>query len=263
VGKSQGWMICTVGVGLSFNFVLFQVADIPNVYKRPTLTNHPHHSHHRLFGMMKRVIVTIDGPAASGKSSVSRGVADALHVPFVSSGLLYRAATYLALEHLLDPSVEKTLLDFLNKHQIVLEARSLEPNHIFFDQEDITTALHTDDVDALVSVIAKHPNIRIWVDERLREVKGSFVVEGRDMGTAVFPQAGHKFYLDAPAEVRAKRRVGEREAELAVIIESLKRRDVLDAEQSKPALDAVHIETGELSLEQVIEAILSRIKGSA
>ena len=213
--------------------------------------------------MIKPVIITIDGPAASGKSSVSRGVADALQTPFVSSGLLYRTATYLALQHSLEPSDEKTLLEFLNKHQIVLEARSLEPNHIFFDGDDISTALNTDDVDANVSVVAKHPNIRLWVDGRLREVKGSFVVEGRDMGTAVFPYADYKFYLNAPAEVRAKRRVGERNAELAEVTESLKRRDILDADQSRPALDAVHIETDKLSLEQVIEAILLTLKGKA
>ena len=210
--------------------------------------------------MMSFVIITIDGPAASGKSSVSRGVADTLQIPFVSSGLLYRAATYLALEHSLDSSHEKSLLDFLQKHHISLEARSLEPNHIFFDGEDITTALHTDDVDANVSVVAKHPNIRLWVDDRLREIQGSFVVEGRDMGTAVFPQADYKFYLTAPAEIRAQRRVGERSADLSQVTASLKRRDVLDAEQSKPAADALHIETGDKTLEEVIQVIIARVQ---
>lgn len=206
------------------------------------------------------MIVTIDGPAASGKSSVSRGVADALRIPFVSSGLLYRAATYLALRHSLDLADEKTLLEGLSHHHIVLEARSLEPNHVFFDGEDITAALHTDDVDANVSVVAKHPMIRKWVDDRLREINGSFVVEGRDMGTVVFPHAEYKFYLDAPAEVRARRRVGERRAELSEVTEALKRRDVLDAEQSKPAADALHVDTGNKKLEEVIAYICSRIK---
>ncbi len=210
--------------------------------------------------MIKLVIITIDGPAASGKSSVSRGVADTLQIPFVSSGLLYRAATYLALQHSLDLGYEKNLLEFLNRHQITLEARNLEPNHIFFDDEDITTALHTDDVDANVSVVAKHPNIRLWVDDRLREIKGSFVVEGRDMGTAVFPGADYKFYLTAPAEIRAQRRVGERSADLSQVTESLKRRDVLDAQQSRPAPDALHIETGDKTLDEVIKVITARVQ---
>jgi cytidylate kinase len=131
---------------------------------------------------------------------------------------------------------------------------------VLFDKKDITMALHTDDVDANVSVVAKHTKIRHWVDARLREVKGSFVVEGRDMGTTVFPQARYKFYLDAPAEIRAQRRVGERSADLSEVTEALKRRDVLDAEQSRPAPDAIHIETGDKTLTQVIEWISSRIK---
>jgi CMP/dCMP kinase len=208
--------------------------------------------------MMSSVIITIDGPAASGKSSVSRGIADLLKIPFVSSGLLYRAATFLALQHSLDLADERKLLEFLSQQHIILEARSLEPNHVFFNSQDITTALHTDDVDANVSVIAKHPTIRKWVDDRLREIEGSFVIEGRDMGTAVFPHAEYKFYLNAPAEIRARRRVGERSAELSEVTEALKRRDVLDAEQSRPAPDAIHIDTGDKTLDQVIETICSR-----
>lgn len=206
------------------------------------------------------MIITLDGPAASGKSSVSRGVADQLGIPFVSSGLLYRAATFLALEHRLNVADIASVLKLLGQHHIVLEARTLEPNRVFMDEHDITAALHTDDVDANVSVVAKHPEIRLWVNDRLREIKGSFVVEGRDMGTTVFPHADYKFYLTAPAEIRARRRLGERRADLSQVTESLKRRDVLDAKQSQPASDAIYVETGDKNLEQVIEVICSRVK---
>jgi CMP/dCMP kinase len=212
-----------------------------------------------LSGDMKALVITIDGPAASGKSSVAKGIAERLEIPFVSSGLLYRAATYLALKHGLSPSDEAGLLEHLKDCHITLKAKSGDANEIFLGDKDITSFLHTDSIDINVSVVAKLPRIRHWVDDRLREIRGSFVIDGRDMGTAVFPLAPFKFYLDAPAHVRASRRVGERVADLATVTEALKRRDRLDAEQSKPAPDAVHVDTEHLTLKEVIDSILEHI----
>lgn len=210
-------------------------------------------------GEMNELIITIDGPAASGKSSVAKGIAQRLGIPFVSSGLLYRAATYLALKHGLSPSEEARLLEHLWRCNITLKAKPGGENEIFLDDKDITNYLHTDSVDINVSVVAKHPKIRTWVDDRLREIQGSFVIDGRDMGTAVFPHAPYKFYLDAPVAVRASRRVGERVADLENVTEALNRRDILDAEQSKPAPDAIHVNTEHLSLAQVIDRIFAHI----
>ncbi len=212
--------------------------------------------------MTERQVITIDGPAASGKSSVARGLADALNIPFVSSGLLYRAATYLALHHRQDPSNEQGVLDLLRTHDIELIALPIEPNRVSCDGEDISAALHTDDVDANVSSLAVLPNLRHWVNERLREVKGSFVVEGRDMGSVVFPEASHKFYLSASAAVRAKRRVSEREANLYEVEEALKSRDEKDKKQLEPAPDAKRISTDDLSLPEVIATLLKEIEVS-
>ncbi len=213
------------------------------------------------------MIITIDGPAASGKSSVAKGVAEKLQIPFVSSGLLYRAATYLALTHATQPTDETGLLEQLQRCDITLKAKRSEANEIFLadattKNKDITNFLHTDSIDINVSAVAKHPCVRVWVDDRLREIQGSFVIDGRDMGTAVFPHAPHKFYLDAPVAVRAQRRVGERVADLEKVTEGLKQRDVLDAEQSKPAPDAVHINTEHLTLPQVIKHVLRHIHHS-
>jgi CMP/dCMP kinase len=210
---------------------------------------------------MNQLIITIDGPAASGKSSVAKGVAQALQIPFVSSGLLYRAATYLSLTHNIAPTDETNLLQCLQTCDIALKAKSGEANEIFLGDKDITNFLHTDSIDINVSAVAKHPKIRIWVDDRLREIQGSFVIDGRDMGTAVFPHAPYKFYLDAPVDVRAKRRVGERVADLEKVTQGLQQRDVLDAEQSKPAPDAIHINTELLALAEVIQAVLHHIRG--
>ncbi len=209
---------------------------------------------------MQLQIITIDGPAASGKSSVARGVADTLGIPFVSSGLLYRAATYLALYEGADLADEQGVLELLSQHTVVLQAIAIEPNRVLIDGQDESAALHTDDVDLKVSVIAGHPQVRDWVDDRLRDISGTFVIEGRDMGKKVFPQALCKFYLTASPEVRAQRRVGERAASLSEVTDALRHRDQLDARQLEPAADALHIDTSQLSLSEVIQRVLNTVK---
>ena len=205
----------------------------------------------------KTHVITLDGPAASGKSSVARLVAEALGVPYVSSGLLYRAATYLAQANEVPLTAEGALMGLLAGVQVGLETRVGLPNRIRLGGELLGEGLlHSDRVDAGVSVVARHPQVRAWVDARLRELTGTFVVEGRDMGTAVFPGAAHKFYLDAPAEVRAARRTGERHADLGAVAAALRRRDALDAAQLRPAADARHINTGALPLAGVVDEVL-------
>lgn len=204
-----------------------------------------------------RHVITLDGPAASGKSSVARLVAEALGAPYVSSGLLYRAATYLAGSRGVSLTDETALTGLLNRLQVRLEARVGSPNRVLVEGSALEAGLlQSDSVDAGVSAVARLPQVRAWVDARLRELEGTFVVEGRDMGTAVFPDAAHKFYLDAPAEVRAARRTGERAADLPGVAAALRRRDALDAAQLRPAPDAQHIDTGGLSLGGVVAEIL-------
>ena len=212
--------------------------------------------------MKDALIITLDGPAASGKSSVARALADALHIPFVSSGLLYRAATLLVLEHGVNAENADAVLALLEQHEVVLQALPIEPNRVWIDGEDISAALHTDDIDALVSAVARHGEVRDWVREQLRKVAGSFVVEGRDMGTDVFPNAAIKAYLTAPAAVRAQRRVGERTAGLGEVTAAILRRDALDARQSAPATDALQIDTGQLTLDQVVARLLEHVEAS-
>lgn len=205
-------------------------------------------------GREQRIVVTLDGPAASGKSSVARLLAERLDIPYVSSGLLYRAATLLALEHGLDPADEHALLELLERSSVRLSPER-GGNRVEVDGRDVSAWLHTDAVDAAVSAAARLESVRAWVNERLRELEGSFVIDGRDMGTVVFPEAECKFYLTAPVEVRAGRRLGERSGDLESISESLKQRDALDAKQSVPASDAVHIDTGPLTLDEVVAKV--------
>lgn len=211
-------------------------------------------------GQPGRIIVTLDGPAASGKSSVARRVAQELGIAFVSSGLLYRAAACLTLKHGVPPTDEQAILNLLRQCQVRLEAPHDGPNCIWVDDQDISAELHTDEVDQNVSAIAKHPHVRTWVNECLRDIQGSFVIEGRDMGTAVFPHATHKFYLNAAPEVRASRRVGERSSSLADVTASLRRRDELDAKQLTPAPDAVHLDTSNLTVDEVVARVLEHVR---
>ena len=205
-----------------------------------------------------RGVVTFDGPAASGKSTVAKRVAAALGVPFVSSGLLYRVATLLATAGGAELDDPEAVLAVLDAHLVELRP-GLGGDAVRVDGADVTSALHSDAVDAAVSRVAVHPTVRAWVDARLREMPRPFVIDGRDMGSVVFPEAAHKFYLTAAPEVRAARRVGERAADLAEVAEAIRRRDALDARQLAPAPDAQHLDTSALDLDQVVAWALARL----
>lgn len=209
--------------------------------------------------MSGSLAITIDGPAASGKSSVAREVARRLGVPFVSSGLLYRGAAWIVLQAGLSEAAEEDVLAELERHEVVLKP-GLHGNLLMLDGTGRYSELHTDEIDRHVSRTAGFPSVRDWVNRRLREIEGSFVVEGRDMGTAVFPQARFKFWLDAPVEVRARRRLDEREAGLQVLTEQLARRDRLDARQSRPADDALTIDTSTLDVAGVADVIIATVQ---
>ncbi|KEF34496.1 cytidylate kinase [Deinococcus sp. RL] len=202
------------------------------------------------------MIVTIDGVAASGKSSVASGVARALGIPYVSSGLLYRAATLLGLERGLDLGDAAALLAHLRANPVRLEPRA-EGNRVWVGGRELTAELHSSRVDAGVSRVAALPEVRAWVDAQLRALPEPFVAEGRDMGTNVFPHAEAKFYLTASPRVRAERRAKERPEDVPAIEAALTERDLLDAAQSAPAPDARVIDTGALTLEGVIAAVLA------
>lgn len=204
--------------------------------------------------------MTIDGVAASGKSSVAARVARELGYPFVSSGLLYRAAARLALREGVDLEDEAALLDLLRRAPPELRP-SPAGNQVWCAGRDLTPELHTAEVDAAVSRVARHAALRAWVNAQLRRLPEPFVAEGRDMGTAVFPQAGAKFYLTASPRVRARRRLGERAgADVSAVELALRERDTRDQAQSRPAPDAQVLDTSELSLENVVERILGAVR---
>jgi CMP/dCMP kinase len=207
-------------------------------------------------------VVTFDGPAASGKSSVAQRIAAIVDLPVVSSGLLYRAATLVVERARIDVDDAAAVMRAVGRHHVDLDPAT-DGNRVLIDGEDVTEALHTDEVDALVSAVARHGAVRAWVGERLRSIRPPFVIDGRDMGSVVFPDATHKFYLTASPEVRALRRVGERAADLERVAAAIARRDALDANQLRPAADALRIDTDSLTLDEVVAIVVDRLRGTA
>jgi len=203
--------------------------------------------------------VTIDGVAASGKSSVASRVARELTYPYVSSGLLYRAVARLALREGAALDDEDALLDLVNACPVSLRP-SPARNEVWCGPQDLTEELHTHEVDEAVSRVARHPRLRAWVNAQLRTLPEPFVAEGRDMGTAVFPHAQAKFYLTASPRVRAERRVRERDEDVHAVEAALRERDERDAAQSSPAPDAVLLDTSDMTLDEVVRHILARVQ---
>ena len=216
-------------------------------------------------------IVAIDGPSASGKSSVARGVAERLGFYYVDSGAVYRGVTWLALRSGVDVGDERAVMGAVRAaawHFFV------ELGTVVFsiDEERPGEALRGKAVREGVSRVAALPAVRAFVVERLRaQVQlGSLVMEGRDIGSVVFPETVFKFYLDADAEERAMRRhrelVAAGESEKAEeVLASLKRRDGMDAERKvdplRMAAGAVRIDSTRMSLNEVIEVVINRVMG--
>jgi cytidylate kinase len=204
-------------------------------------------------------VIAIDGPAASGKSSVSRGVASALGFLFVSSGHFYRAMAWGAVRDAIADDDAGTVEEWIRACKLaVTESDSGVSLHL--GGEDATPHLSDPAVAAMVSRLAAFPVVRDLINARLRALAESrdLVMEGRDIGSVVFPDTPHKFYLDASPEERARRRAGEG------AVDSVAERDRLDSTRATAPLKvpegATVIDTTHLDLRQVIEAVLSHLK---
>lgn len=216
-------------------------------------------------------IIAIDGPAASGKSAIGTSLAARLGYPFVDTGAMYRAMTWLALRGGVDPHDEPALTRLAAEASIdVREAAgdSIEPTIVLLDGEDATPHLRDSDVEANVSLVSRVPGVRAALVRVQRELAahGRVVMAGRDIGTVVLPGADLKIYLDASREVRGRRRMEQMrdfglEPDFDTVLADVKRRDSIDETRAASPLTAapgaVIINTDQLTIEEVVSRILN------
>jgi cytidylate kinase len=199
------------------------------------------------------MIVAIDGPAGAGKSTVARSLAERLGFRYLDTGAMYRAVTWLALEEDVDLE-DGAALGALAESATI----SFDGDRVLIRNDDVTDDIRLPEIDRVVSTVARHPEVRAVMRERQRELAkhGDAVIEGRDIGTVVCPDADVKVYLVAAAAERARRRVAERpEIGAEALATDLRLRDERDAAQMQPAPDAETIDTTELSVDEVVDRI--------
>ncbi len=220
---------------------------------------------------ISHVNIAIDGPAGAGKSTAARGLADSLHIHILDSGALFRAFALRALRKgadLADPGAVERALDGAT---LDVQAEA-DGQRTILDGEDVSQAIRTPEVAAGASAIGAIPYVRNVLTQQVRKIAAqlSVVVDGRDIGTAMLPQADFKFFLTATPEERARRRYEEQRAKgndqpYEEVLEAIKQRDHFDANRSiaplKQAEDAFVIDSTDMDAQSVIATMLSIIEG--
>ncbi len=216
---------------------------------------------------MERFAIAIDGPAGSGKSTAAKETAKRLGMVYVDTGAMYRTVALACIEAGVSTAEEAAVLSVLNSMDMRIEPRE-DGQRIFFDGKDVTAEIRTPEIGKAASEVAAYQKVR----ERLVEIqqglarRQSVVMDGRDIGTVVLPDAELKIYLDAGVEERAKRRLGElreqgRAGELSEVMEKIRLRDEADKNRAHSPLcmaeDAVLLDSTGMSAEEVVQAILA------
>ena len=203
--------------------------------------------------------MAIDGPAGAGKSTVARALAERLGFRYLDTGAMYRALTWLAMQRRLDLGDAQGLAQLAREQPVLFS----EDDRVWIAATDGTAAIHGDRVERRVPVVARHPAVRDVMRDRQRELgrDGNVVIEGRDIGTVVAPDAEVKVYLVADRDVRARRRMSERPGIGAdALATDLRKRDAKDAERMQPAADAIEIDTTDLEVQDVVDRIETLVR---
>lgn len=210
-------------------------------------------------------IVAIDGPASSGKGAITEIIAKKLNLKKIDTGIMYRCITLEAIEYNLTEKDQKEILELLNKTDIVMNE-----NKVLLNGNDVTEKIRTKEVNELVSQISAIKELRYKMVEWQRKMAEGkdIIMEGRDIGTVVFPDANVKIYLDADVEVRAIRRYKQNLEKnintcFEEVLENIRKRDKIDKEKEYGALkiadDAIVVDTTNLDIEQTVKKILEII----
>ena len=221
--------------------------------------------------MDKRISIAIDGPAAAGKSTVAKVVAKKLSYVYIDTGAMYRAITYAALEQKVDIENEEKLMEVVKNVNIEFQ-QGENTQLVFLNGQDVSEVIRTPDVTNRVSIVAKHRLVREEMVRRQQELaeKGGVVMDGRDIGTHVLPDAEVKIFMLASVEERAERRHLENlnkgfDSNLEQLQEEIAQRDKLDSEREvsplKKADDALELDTTSLSIEEVVQKIMGIVSG--
>ncbi|HWY40617.1 MAG TPA: (d)CMP kinase [Chthoniobacterales bacterium] len=210
-------------------------------------------------GQPSHRVIAIDGPAASGKSSVARELARRLNFVYVNSGAMYRAVTWTVLDRGIDPANKGAIARFISDLRVA--GRLIDGEfRLLIDDVDLTAHLHDERVNAQVSRVSTVPEVRKLLLQRMRDyvTKHDLVIEGRDIGTVVFPDTPYKFYVDASLEVRAQRRAAQG------LQDEIAQRDRADSSRAASPLivakDAEVIDTSHLTVSQVVDEIVKRLR---
>ena len=226
-----------------------------------------------LLPAMRKLIVAIDGPAGAGKTTIAHRVAKRLGYTNLETGAMYRALGLKALEQRVPLEDESQLLSLAWAARIELQPGP-DGNRVLLDGEDVSRRIRQPDVTEASSRVSVHPQVRACMVERQQQMgaAGGVVMEGRDIGTKVFPQAEVKIFLEASPEVRAMRRLQQQNADnadaaaLQAVAEEIRQRDERDRTRSVSPLvaapDAVTIDSSALTIEQVVEQVLEAVKNN-
>lgn len=208
-------------------------------------------------------VIAIDGPAGSGKSTVARGLAEALGLSYLDTGAMYRSVTHAVLSHDVDPADAERVASIARATSIELG----DDGTVLVDGDDATVVIRGPAVSRAVSIVAAIPDVRSELVARQRtwaRTRGGGVMEGRDIGTVVFPDAKLKVYLTASEAVRATRRASdERTDDTAAVAADLARRDKIDSERRSDPLrqadDAFVLDTSDLTIDEVVARLIEEL----